>query len=96
MERAEILDALKEACGDTLLRDEKKEHIGEFPAIHYRLGAVKAVSETPSWLLPYLPDSWRNVLASRLMDFSGKLIGKFPPHALLAHLTGNIAETLAE
>ncbi len=79
-----------------LLRDEKKEHIGEIPAIHYRLGAVKAVSETSSWLLPYLPDSWRDALASRLMAFSEKLIKKFPPRALFAHLAGNIAETMAK
>lgn len=83
-------------CALLLLRDEKKEHIGEIPAVHYRLGAVKAVSETSSWLLPYLPDSWRDALLSQLMAFSVKLIGKFPPRALFAHLSGNIAETMAK
>ncbi|MCQ2352578.1 MAG: hypothetical protein MJ033_03760 [Victivallaceae bacterium] len=79
-----------------LLRDKETEHIGEIPEVHYRLGAVKAVSETASWLLPYLPDDWREALASRLMAFAGSVIKKFPPRALFAHLAGNIVETMAE
>ncbi|GEM_PF-3018903 len=78
-----------------LLRDPETEHVGEIPAIHYRLSAIKAVSETSSWLLPYLPGDWRDALADRLMTFSRAMVEKFPPRALLAHLAGNLVESLS-
>ncbi|MCQ2378414.1 MAG: hypothetical protein MJ016_04275 [Victivallaceae bacterium] len=77
-----------------LLRDPAREHIGDLSPVHFRLGVVKAVSETSSWLFPYVPIGWRDRLAGALMKFSGEMLKSFPPRALFAHLDGDLVATL--